>query len=152
VVLSEGGQLLAVERGEDRAWLTVAEAADRAGVSRQTMHVWMRRSYVMGARIGRNWLIERASLDRMIALRSRAAAKGVRLETIMLWIESGKTEPSQDGASVGDEVGREILVTRPRLAPVTSGDGLLPANGQVVPANDVPHAGAEPRHLLRRTD
>jgi excisionase family DNA binding protein len=42
---------------------TVAEAATLAGVSRQAVNLWLQAGLVRGERIGRWWVVDRASLE-----------------------------------------------------------------------------------------
>jgi predicted site-specific integrase-resolvase len=73
-------------RTSTRAWLTAEEAARAAGVTRQTVHVW----------IGRGWLrplpgddgrirVAADELARHLAGRRAAAAVGVRVGTLLGW-------------------------------------------------------------------
>ncbi|MGA3354791.1 MAG: helix-turn-helix domain-containing protein [Acidimicrobiales bacterium] len=47
--------------------LSIAEAASRLGVHRQTLRAAIRRGELPAARLGRRWLVPVAALDRLLA-------------------------------------------------------------------------------------
>ena len=49
--------------------ITVADAAMLAGVSRQAVNLWLQAGLVTGERIGRWWVVDRASLESHLRLR-----------------------------------------------------------------------------------
>lgn len=51
--------------GPSGVFLTAPQAAQRAGKTRQTIERWARTGRVRARRVGRDWLISAASLDRV---------------------------------------------------------------------------------------
>jgi excisionase family DNA binding protein len=81
----------------DEVFYTVAEAAARAGVSRQTVHDWIRRGHLTAIRTDDEAIrVSGAALDRMVDLRKVAASSHLRLETMRQW-----TEGAADDATAG---------------------------------------------------
>jgi excisionase family DNA binding protein len=52
---------------DDSALLTVEEVAQLLKVHENTVRIWLRSSQLAGIRLGREWRITRADLDRFLA-------------------------------------------------------------------------------------
>jgi excisionase family DNA binding protein len=76
---------------------TVAEAASEAGVSRQTVHDWIRRGHLDAEKAADGALrVRRDDLRRLAELRRVANASHVRLATVRHWAD-GADEEAGDG-------------------------------------------------------
>ena len=82
----------------DEGYCSVARAAFEAGVSRQTVHDWIRRGYLIPEQGPHGFLrIRRAEVERVSRLRRAAGEAGVRLSTIRHWADSTTDEATESG-------------------------------------------------------
>jgi excisionase family DNA binding protein len=72
----------------DDVCYTVAEAAARGGVSRQTVHDWIRRGHLEAVRTDDGtFRVTGEALRRVIEMRRVATSSHFRLETVRHWVE-----------------------------------------------------------------
>ncbi len=77
----------------DEVAYTVAEAAARGGVSRQTVHDWIRRGHLTAVRTrDGSFLVPGDSLRRVIEMRKVASSARFRLETVRHWVEDAAND------------------------------------------------------------
>lgn len=82
----------------DEGYCSVAQAAFGAGVSRQAVHDWIRRGYLIPEQGPHGFLrIRRAEVERVSRLRRVASEVGVRLSTIRFWADGATDEAAEDG-------------------------------------------------------
>jgi excisionase family DNA binding protein len=58
-------------------WITTAEAASRCGVKRVTVLAWLRRGHLTGRKLGRDWRLSEAAVDRCKADRKVGKPRNV---------------------------------------------------------------------------
>lgn len=67
--------------------LTEAEAAARAGVTKQAVHGWFTRKRLQSVLTEDGLRVDAAELDRPITLRRAAAEAGVAVDTVLGWAD-----------------------------------------------------------------
>ena len=132
--------------------MSVSEASTLAGVSRQTVHVWIRRHYVLAVWIGKSWRIERSSLERLVRLRSKALAAGVSLETARIWAGLVEPAPGEEEAVAGPRLRLAQLEEEREHGDVLGEDVMAegqdtaePADSEAALERDASDRGAQPR-------
>jgi hypothetical protein len=63
---SESGKSKRKRRGEDGAWLTLSEAAERLGIDKDQARQWSKSGRFLARRRGLGWQVDRDGLEHMI--------------------------------------------------------------------------------------
>jgi excisionase family DNA binding protein len=73
--------------------LSVADVATRMGVSRQTVHDWIRRSHLTVVETDDGLIrIRHTEVKRLEGLRRIAGESNMRLSTVRLWVDDGESQ------------------------------------------------------------
>jgi hypothetical protein len=74
----------------DHGHLTVAEAAARAGVTRQAIHKWIAYGRLQPRLSDHGYLLDGGELARFLAVREASSEVGVKVDTLQHWMDAAE--------------------------------------------------------------